>query len=146
MQATGTSCFRTKVRCLNFFNCLSEDSLGKVRSMICCSDEDRAIKGALERVGVRQVLCHRHILENLGSHGMLSVVGRILLRSQSKEEFRSNLVFTNKIVEELLRSGRVINIEKYGKLTDQDLVGGRWVRAKDGSFRKKVGLPCPEHN
>lgn len=129
----------------NFFNSLSDANMEKIREMTCCSDEGRAIQGALEYAGVKQVLCHRHIIENLGSHGMLGVLGRILLKSQSEEEFERNLNFTNAIVEEMIRSGRVINLEKYGKLTSQELVGGRWVPAEDQSYREKVGLWCRGH-
>ena len=105
-----------------FFELLPGESAERLRQKICITDEGVAVGSFLSSHGIRQVLCHRHLIQSFGASGLLGALVRSILKSSSPESFAKRKDHAKNVILEMEKRGKKIPVEKLDKyytLTNQ---------------------------
>ena len=81
-----------------FFNILPAESREKLRQKICITDEGSAVGSFLSSHGIRQVLCHRHLIQSFGASGLLGALVRWILKSSSPDSFEKRKDYARNVI------------------------------------------------
>lgn len=111
-----------------FLDCLPQHSRDTLVKKVCITDDGTAIRSFLEAHKIRQVLCHRHLIESFGTNGIGGSIIRIILKSADEQDFVKKRNYCNEIILEFEKAGNTFQkLAKYLQLTCQ-------TRDTDGSF------------
>ena len=120
-----------------FFELLPGESAEQLRQKICITDEGSAVGSFLSSHGIRQVLCHRHLIQSFGASGLLGALVRLILKSSSPESFAKRKDYAKNVILEIEKRGKEIEkLDKYYTLigesagAKEDYVGkwALWLR------------------
>ena len=97
-----------------FFELLPDESSEQLRQKICITDEGSAVGSFLSSHGIRQVLCHRHLIQSFGASGLLGALVRLILKSSSPESFDKRKDYAKNVILEMEKRGKKIEkLDKY---------------------------------
>ena len=96
-----------------FFELLPAESAERLRQKICITDEGVAVGSFLSSHSIRQVLCHRHLIQSFGASGLLGALVRLILKSSSSESFDKRKDYAKNVILEVEKRGK--KIEKLNK-------------------------------
>ena len=127
-----------------FYDLLPESSREALTRLTCITDEGSALQSFLNDLKIRQVFCHRHMIQSFGSSGMLGALVRVLLKSSSQESFNRRRQYCNDVIMAAEQDGRTFDkIDKYWTLSCQVRVSKTLIEAKrDQSYLEKWALWC----
>ena len=103
-----------------FYEALDDETQINLRKKICITDEGQALSSFLTERGIRQVLCHRHLIQTFGANGIMGALVRLLLKTGNDEAYRRKRQYTNDVISRLLQQGRKVpKLDKYCDMTGQ---------------------------
>lgn len=103
-----------------FYEALDDETQINLRKKICITDEGQALSSFLSERGIRQVLCHRHLIQTFGANGIMGALARLLLKTGNEEAYRRKRQYTNAVISRLLQQERkVAKLDKYCEMTGQ---------------------------
>ena len=99
----------------------------KFRALPVLSDKGSGLARFCTQNGITQYNCHRHIIEEFGSASIGGFIARLILRTESMEEFKEEVNRCNGIIYTLEHTGRLSGdlLAKYCRLTHQKSAYGR---------------------
>ena len=119
-----------------FCDLFPESSLEPLTRLTCITDEGSSLQSFLNGRRIRQVLCHRHLIQSFGSSGMPGALARAILKSSNQESFSRRIQYTNDVMA-AEQDGRTFDkIDKSRSITCQVRVSERLIEEKQSYVEK----------
>lgn len=122
----------TGVRKLDDFYHLQGELVERFLSLPCLSDKGTGLKKFCEDNKIKQFHCHRHIIEEFGSSSIYGLISRLILQTESWDQFLTEVQRCNMMFYTLIAQGNCSQtaLNKYCSLTCQEYI----VTANVGAF------------